>query len=287
MRTVAYGIPTGGFVNNMPAEVSVNGVTVATINQGLGGLGVTTPTQLQLWRKTFGPGDYVLTLRSAGNSVNVYGLWLSKSSDGSGMTVSAQPGSEATDAAISDLTKKLIAAEVQRQLEAAQAAAANPQQTGADSDAAPSALDPAESVFVVNTALAGGPECGLSSGDIITRLSDKPDANQNVSVRVLSSKSGDCKAGMQFAVAVQDLQDMHNHLQEQLDDGMKELKNNQGKKGMPPAAGANIAPTKVADGQAQPDADAETLLQQQEAQANQTEIEVKKEVSIVAAGGGL
>jgi hypothetical protein len=294
-QTVAYGIPTGGFVNNTSAEVSVNGVTAATIIQGLGGLGVTTPTQLLLWRKTFGPGDYVLTIRSGGNSVNVYGLWLGTSSGEPEMTASVQRGSEAAPAhapgqevALSPETKKLIAEEVQRRLQAEQAAAAS-QQMGADPDAAPGALDPTERVFVVDTTLnetADGQECGLSAGDVITRLRpDTPDANQNVNVIVDSSKSGDCSAGTQLAVAVQDLQDMHNHFQEQLDAGMDELKKNQGKNGMPAAPGANVAPTNVADGQAQPDGDAEAQLQQQEAQANQIEIEVKSEVTAATSGG--
>ena len=188
------------------------------------------------------------------------------------------------DAALSPETKKVIAEEVQRQLQAEQAAAANQQLMGADPAGAPGALDPNERVFVVSSALnetTGGQECGLSAGDIVTRLSYTPDPNQNVNVSVLSSKSGDCRAGLQLAVAVQDLQDMHNHFQEQLDAGMDELKNNQGKKGMPAAPGANVAPTNVADGQAQPDADAQALLQQQQQQADQTEQQVTQEVSAV------
>ncbi|MFZ3264344.1 MAG: hypothetical protein WA172_10115 [Terriglobales bacterium] len=280
VRTVAYGIPTGGHVNNAPAEISVNGVTVGTLSQHLGGLGSTTPMQLPLWRKKFDPGDYVLTIRSGGNAVNVYGLWLSQSSGRSEMAVSAPIPGETT--AINPLTKKLIAEEVQRQLEAEHAAASDPQQMGAEPTTTPGALDPKESVFVVSMGLnetANGQECGVSAGDIITRLSDTPDANQNVTVRVLSSKSADCSVGAEFAVAVRDLQEMYNHFQEQLDAGMGELKKNQGKNGMPTARGANVAPTNVADGQTQPDGDAEALLQQQETQANQTEQQVTGELT--------
>ena len=171
--------------------------------------------------------------------------------------------------------------------QAQQAAAGTPQQASATPTSAPGALDPTERVFVVSSDLneptTSGDECGLTPGDIITRLSDNPDANQNVNVSVLSAKQGDCAAGAQVLVAVQDLQDMHNHFQEQLGDGMGDLKKNQGTHGMPTAPGANVPPTNVADGQAQPDADAQSQLQQQAQQADQTEQQVTAEAT---AGGG-
>ena len=67
-QTVAYGIPTGGYVNNGPAEVSVNGVTVAMINQGH-----RSHSALQhlcnacSGSKSFPPGDYVVTIRPGGS----------------------------------------------------------------------------------------------------------------------------------------------------------------------------------------------------------------------------
>jgi hypothetical protein len=207
------------------------------------------------------------------------------SSPGATEPTMKEPPTTDQAAALSPATKKLIAEEVQRQLEAEQAAAANPQQMEADPAAAPGALDPNERVFVVYSALnetADGQECGLSAGDVITRRRpDTPDANQNVNVLVDSSKSGDCSAGTEFVIAVQDLQDMHNHFQEQIDAGMDELKKNQGKNHMPAADGANVARTEVADGQAKPDPNAEGELQQQEAQANQTEQQITQEVSTV------
>jgi len=189
---------------------------------------------------------------------------------------------------LSPEVKQAIADEVARQLKAQQASAAVPQQASATPTSAPGALDPTERVFVVSSDLneptTSGDECGLTSGDIITRLSDNPDANQNVNASVLSAKQGDCAAGTQVMVAVQDLQDMHNHFQEQLGDGMGDLKKNQGTHGMPTAPGANTPPTNVADGQAQPDADAQSQLQQQQQQADQTEQQVTQEAT--AGGGG-
>ena len=108
IRTVAYGIPTGGYVNTVPAEISVNGVAVATITEGLGGFGVTVPTRLILWRKSFGPGDYVWTIRSGGNAINVYGLWLSAPSRSSQEPQSPAPGkSETSSTAQSGAVKTL------------------------------------------------------------------------------------------------------------------------------------------------------------------------------------
>jgi DNA segregation ATPase FtsK/SpoIIIE-like protein len=188
---------------------------------------------------------------------------------------------------LSPEVKQAIADEVARQLKEQQAAAAAPQQASAAPTSAPGALDPTERGFVVSSDLneptTSGDECGLTPGDIITRLSDTPDANQNVNASVLSAKQGDCAAGAQVLVAVQDLQDMHNHFQEQLGDGMGDLKKNQGTHGMPKAPGASTPPTTVADGQAQPDADAQSQLQQQQQQAEQNEQQATAEAT---AGGG-
>ena len=74
-RTVVYGIPAEGFLNNAPVEIWVNEAKVTTIAENLGGLGAKTPSTLQLWHKAFGPGNYIITLKSLGRSVNVYGFW--------------------------------------------------------------------------------------------------------------------------------------------------------------------------------------------------------------------
>ena len=102
----------------------------------------------------------------------------------------------------------------------------------------PPALDPARRTFVVAsdiTVISNGQECDLTAGDVITRLTDTPDADQRVTASVQASKKGDCGAGQQVAVSVEDLQDMRNHFQEQLDSGMKDLAEKQGKGGLPKA----------------------------------------------------
>src|ERR1700676_1376918 len=131
---------------------------------------------------------------------------------------------------LSPEVKAAIAEEVKAQLAAEQAAAkpapsSGPQPTAA-SEEVPPALDPARRTFVVSSELAvsgDGQECQLSPGDVITRLTDTPDDDRKVTASVSASKKADCAPGKQVAVSVDDLQEMHNHFQEQLDNGMKEL----------------------------------------------------------------
>jgi hypothetical protein len=176
--------------------------------------------------------------------------------------------------------KQAIAEEVRQQLAAEQQAAAapNPQRLAPSSSEIPSALDPRRRVFVVSSYLdqktADGRECSLTPGDIITRLTDTPDANQNVTVSVLSSKQAACPAGAQILVAVQDLQEMHNHFREQIDAGLKTLAENQGKGGLPAAPDTRTQPGEVPP--PEPDANIATMLQQQQHQADQTEKEVQQ-----------
>ena len=177
---------------------------------------------------------------------------------------------------LSPEVKQAIADEVQRQLAAEQGAAANPQAAPTNGEV-PDALNPAERVFVVSsnldvTATPSGQECSLTAGDVVMRLSDTPDANQNVTASVQSSKGADCAAGQTVAIGVQDLQEMHNQFQAQLDSGMQTLASKGGTGGLPKppdtgtTAGEVPAPT--------PDASAAAQLQQQQQQADQTAAQV-------------
>jgi len=176
--------------------------------------------------------------------------------------------------------KQAIAEEVRQQLAAAQQAAAapNPQPLASSSTEVPSALDPRKRVFVVSGYLdkrtTDGQECSLTPGDIITRLTDTPDANQNIIVSVLSSKQADCPSGAQILVTVQDLQEMQNHFREQIDAGLKTLAMNQGKGGLPAAPDTRTQPGEVPP--PEPDANIATILQHQQQQADRTEQEVQQ-----------
>ncbi len=120
-----------------------------------------------------------------------------------------------------------------------------------------------------------GQECQLSEGDVITRITDTPDGDNKVNVSVSSSKKADCAAGKQVAVGVDDLQEMHNHFQEQLDNGMKELATKQGSGGLPKAPDTSTVPSDVPP--PPPDTTAEKTLQDQQSSADQVESQVVKE----------
>ena len=190
----------------------------------------------------------------------------------------AGPSASAGQTPLSPEVKQAIADEVKAQLAAEQAAAANPQAAPSSAEV-PDALNPAERVFVVSSALdvtpsAGGQECALTPGDVVMRISDTPDANQNVTASVQSSKQTDCGTGQTVAVGVQDLQEMHNQFREQLDSGLKTLADNSGKGGLPKAPDtattAGEVPTPA------PDPTAGAQLQDAQQDADQTEKAVQQ-----------
>jgi hypothetical protein len=151
-------------------------------------------------------------------------------------------GASPNEVQLTPEVKQAIAEEVKLQLDEERAASARASTAGspaASANAVPPALDPRHTVFVVASNLEvvtpEGDECELTPGDVITRIDDTPGSDDKVQVRVTSSKKGDCAAGAKPAVAVADLQDMHNRFREQLDLGLKQLATNQGKNGLPAA----------------------------------------------------
>jgi hypothetical protein len=205
-------------------------------------------------------------------------------------------GGDNSSPALTPEVKQAIADEVRAQLEAEKAAASAPQpasgsgaaaggqqSASAGGDAAqqeevPAALDPNHRTFIVATILTeqapDGSDCSLSPGDVVTRIDDSPDDNKNVKVLVSSSQKGDCNSGSQVAIAVDDLQEMHNHFREQLDQGLKTLAENQGKNGIPagPKPGGRVNP----DGKVEPDLDVEAQLNDQQKDADAAEAEVQQ-----------
>jgi hypothetical protein len=281
VETVAYRIPTGGYLDSVPFEVSVNGVTVATVDKDPNyKWGDIAPIQRQLWSKSFDPGDYVLTIRSGGGFVNFYGLWLGRApSDQAPMT--GNDGNQS--ASVTPEIKTAITDEVKADLASEQAVStAPPTQSGASPTSdVPAALDPKQRTFVVSTAISekttDGSQCSLSAGDILTRIDNTPDTNQNVTSMVTSSQKSDCPSGTMVAISIQDLQDMHNAFVEKMDAGLKQLASTQGTKGIPssPAPGQRPNP----DGQAQPDTTASSDLQQQQKDADSAEKDVNQAVA--------
>ena len=201
----------------------------------------------------------------------------------------AAPAPASGQVTLTPEVKEAIAEEVKAQLAAQQSQAQQPssggQQTASsgaqpssNTDEAPPALDPARRTFVVDSDLtvnADGQECQLSSGDILTRLTDTPDSDGNVNVSIQASKAKDCASGKQVALSVDDLQEMQNHFEQQLDAGMKELAAKQGTGGLPKAPDtATVASDVPAPA---PDQNASKAIDDQQAQADQTESQVAKE----------
>jgi hypothetical protein len=195
--------------------------------------------------------------------------------------------------ALSPEVKQAIADEVKAQLAAAQTQAATQGGSSggaqaapaAASDQVPPALDPAHRIFIVASELdvvADGQECALTQGDVINRLTDTPDGDQKVSVSVSSAKKGDCGAGKTVLVAVDDLQEMHNHFAEQLDSGMKDMAAKAGTGGMPKAPDTSTVASDVPP--PAPDKSASQALADQDKAADQTEADVKAQAASSSGG---
>ena len=173
--------------------------------------------------------------------------------------------------------KQAIADEMKQEIAAEKDAAANGQKP-ASGDEVPAALDPKIRYFVVSSeedvTTSDSAECVLTAGDVIYRTGDKPDDDNMVDATVKSSKKDECAVGATVGVAVDDLQEMHNQLRIQMDAGLKELADKQGKNGLPAApdtktqAGEVPAPTA--------DTSVGSDLQQQQKDAAQVEAEAKQ-----------
>jgi hypothetical protein len=176
----------------------------------------------------------------------------------------------ASDVRLSPEVKQMIADQVKRQI-AAEKTAAISKTVAPSGDQLPDALNPAERIFVVSSSVdvttADRKECGLAPGDVIMRMTDSPDDNQNVTASVQSSKEADCKAGQTVLIGTQDLQEMHNKFRQQLDSGLQTLAANAGKGGLPQAPDATTTSGEIPA--PMPDANAASQLSaaQQDAEA--------------------
>jgi len=148
--------------------------------------------------------------------------------------------------------KQLIADEVRQQVSLeyneAQAVGQNREPDAATSSIQQLLNDGKPHVFVAGQDLdvvdAEGTECALSEGDAM-QLAGRiaPDAPA-ATLSVLASKGGrECPKGDTVSVALQDLQEMQNHMRETIDAGLQELQNKQGQGGLPAApAGTKVHP---------------------------------------------
>jgi len=192
---------------------------------------------------------------------------------------------------LSKEVKDQLAEEIKAQLAEEQTDASKGKSSGGNSGGQASeggtlpSLDPKRRVFVVHNELsvvADGAECSLTDGDVISRVSDKPDDDKNVDVKVLAGKKNDCAAGKEVAVSLDDLQEMHNHFREQITGGMDELSKKQGSGGLPKAPDTGKQDGEVPAPPA--DSSAAKTLKEQQAEADKTEADVKQEAG--SSGGG-
>ena len=133
-------------------------------------------------------------------------------------------------------------------------------------------MDPNVRVFIVTNRLdvnAGGQECSLSPGDVLTRSEDKADDANTVGVSVVSSQKADCRMGSTPRIQVADLQEMHNQFREKMDNGLKTLADKQGKAGLPSAPSVRTVAGEVPPPMA--DSSAAKRLKTQQQEADQTE----------------
>jgi hypothetical protein len=208
----------------------------------------------------------------------------------SGTLAQQQPDNNPAPA-LSPEVKQMVANEVQSELALENAEA---QQTNQNVE-----VDPASSgisrllgdgnnhVFVVGSSLDviddSGAECALSDGDVLGMTSPPaPDATA-VSLTVLSSKGHrECSKSANVTVAVDDLQEMQNHMRETIDRGLDQLQAKQGKNGLPAAPpSAQVAPTKAAFAEVAPppDPNGANDVSQQLKNADQSEQDLTKQAA--------
>ncbi len=110
-ESVTYGIPAGGFLNNVDATVSFDGGAPVTLSSHLGAFDQTTASDVALWSDpSVGPGAHTWKVTSNGDAVNIYGLWVNENvtslstslSDGgqSGTSISTPPGTPVNDSSV-------------------------------------------------------------------------------------------------------------------------------------------------------------------------------------------
>ncbi|MGA7410158.1 MAG: hypothetical protein WBW33_06710 [Bryobacteraceae bacterium] len=192
------------------------------------------------------------------------------------------------DTPITPELKNLIAEEVRNQLSYQSAVAAG--NAPANVEDLPKTLKP-NHVYVVSSSLdvttSDQLTCALSPGDVLQLMAPPDDGAALALLRVASSKRADCPAGVDVSVSLQDLQDMNNAMCARLDAGLQALHANQGQGGIPAAPDDAIAPPPRPGMAGIPPPAAGNvagLLQDQQAQARQTEASVLQ--AAAAPGGG-
>jgi hypothetical protein len=198
---------------------------------------------------------------------------------GNGPSSYQEPEYAEVDTPISPQLKQDLADQVAQQVAAENAAAQDPAKA-ANATGLPSALQPGH-LFVADRPLSvigdDGRSCSLTAGDVL-QLSDVPALDATAGqLTVTASRKGDCPAYETVSVALTDLQDMHNAFRTQLDASLQTLRNQQGQSGLPPAPPSAIAPPpRPAEDMPPPAADAPSLVNGAQQQADRTEAQLSQ-----------
>ena len=190
--------------------------------------------------------------------------------------------------------KQLISAEVQRQIALenaeAQQVAKNTEPDPASSGIVRMLTDNASHVFVagadVDVIDARGQQCALSHGDVIQLNPPNPPLAPdaiNASLVVLASKPQECMRGQPVSVQLADLQDMQNHMREQIDTGLSEMQSAKGLPAIPQSARAMPTPAPFAALAPPPDPTAATQIAQQVQEADKAEKDVTSDAQVGSA----
>ncbi len=133
---------------------------------------------------------------------------------------------------------------------------------------------------------SSGAECALSDGDALELVSPTPADATTATLLVLSSKGGqECRKASSVLLVLNDLQEMQNHMREMIDQGLQELRTNQGKQGLPalpPSAAAPPVDSGIAQNAPPTDPKGADEIAQQLAQADQSEKDVNAESTMQA-----
>lgn len=179
--------------------------------------------------------------------------------------------------------KQAIADEVQRQI-AIENGEAQSNAQGVEPDPASSGIaamlsDGRTHTFVVGDGLdlinGAGQECAMTEGDVLQLAGPPPPDADSATMIVLASKGGlECRQGGSVTVALEELQDMQNHMRRVLDAGLSDLQAHQN--GLPAAPQPYLtaaASATFTTGAPPPDASAGAEISQQIQQGAQAERE--------------
>jgi len=201
-------------------------------------------------------------------------------------------GNAAGAAPLTPDVKQMIADEVRSQLALeSQEAQQNAQQQDVDPGSSGIArmMNDAASghphVFVVGSPLdvvdSSGTECALTDGDALLLRNAADPAATAADLSVLASKGGqECPRSDTVSVGLDALQEMQNHMRETIDQGLQELKANQGRGGLPMAPSTPQMSAAVYTTLAPPpDPNAASEIQQQAQQADQAVADVSSDAA--------